>query len=91
MLLLLFLLDSSLLLWFVSCLRFPPRVSPRLSLALCALSAAGGGDVRLRLQLRQEEVAKCEAIIRRKVLELLESLRPPDDLMGGPSLAYGRD
>ncbi len=43
------------------------------------------------LQLRKEEVAKCEAIIRRKVLELLESLRPPDDLMGGPSLAYGRD
>ena len=40
-------------LWFVSCLRFPPRVSPRLSLALCALSAAGGGDVQLRLQLRR--------------------------------------
>ena len=43
------------------------------------------------LQLRQEEVAKCEAIIRRKVLELLESLRPPDGLMEGPTLAYGRD
>ena len=36
------------------------------------------------LQLRQEEVAKCEAIIRKKVLELLESLRSPGDLMGGP-------
>jgi len=43
------------------------------------------------LLLRQEEVAKCEAIIRRKVLELLESLRPPDSLMEGPTLAYGRD
>jgi glutamyl-tRNA reductase len=43
------------------------------------------------LQLRQEEVVKCEAIIRRKVLELLESLRSTGDLMEGPSLTYGRD
>ena len=43
------------------------------------------------LQLRQEEVAKCEAIIRRKVLELLESQWPPDGLMEGPTLVYGRD
>ena len=43
-------------LWFVSCLRFPPRVSPRLSLALCALSAAGGGDVQRRLQLRRRSL-----------------------------------
>ena len=41
------------------------------------------------LLLRKEEVAKCEMIIRKKVLELLESLRPPDELTGGPSLAYG--
>jgi len=43
------------------------------------------------LQLRQEEVIKCETIIRQKVIDLLESLRTPDGLMGGASLAYGRD
>ena len=43
------------------------------------------------LLLRKEEVAKCEMIIRKKVLELLESLRPPDGLIGENSLAYGQD